>query len=81
MTTTSYSDLRAHLAQFLDRAEQDCEEIVVTRGKGRKVVIVALDDYLSLQETAYLLASKKNRKHLETSLGEARAGKTIHISL
>lgn len=77
MTTTSYSDLRAHLARFLDMAEQNCEEIVVSRGKGRKVIILSLDDYLSLQETAYLLSSKKNRTHLEKSLGEARKGKIV----
>ena len=77
MTTISYSDLRAKLAHFLDSAEQDCEEVVVTRGKGRKVIILSLDDYLSLQETAHLLSSKKNRKHLEKSLDEARQGKTV----
>lgn len=76
MTTTSYTDFRAHLAQFFDKAEQDCEEIVVSRGKGRKVIILSLDDYLSLQETAYLLSSKKNRKHLEKSLSQVRQGKT-----
>lgn len=80
MTTTSYTNLRDHLARFLDMAEQDYEEIVVTRGKGRKVIILSLDDYLSLQETAYLLSSKKNRKHLEKSLTEARHGKTVHVS-
>ncbi|MBI2635980.1 type II toxin-antitoxin system Phd/YefM family antitoxin [Candidatus Peregrinibacteria bacterium] len=76
MTTTSYTDFRAHLAQFFDKAEHDCEEIVVSRGKNRKVVILSLDVYLSLQETAYLLSSKKNRKHLEKSLNQARNGKT-----
>lgn len=80
MTTASYSDLRAHLARFLDMAEEDCEEIVVSRGKGRKVIILSLDEYLSLQETAYLLSSKKNRKHLEKSLGEARKEKTVRVS-
>ena len=77
MTTTSYSDFRSHLANYFDKAEQDCEEIVVSRGKGRKVIILSLDDYLSMQETAYLLSSKKNRKHLELSLQEARKDKTV----
>lgn len=77
MTTTSYTDFRMHLARFFDKAEHDCEEIVVNRGKGRKVVVLSLDDYLSLQETAYLLSSKKNRKHLEKSLKQAKDDKTI----
>lgn len=80
MTTTSYTELRANLARFLDRVEDDCEEIVVSRGKQRRVIILSLDDYLSLQETAYLLSSKKNRKHLEKSLAEERKGKTIRMT-
>lgn len=76
MTTTSYTDFRTHLAQFFDKAEQDCEEIVVSRGKGRKVIVLSLNDYLSLQETAYLLSSKRNRTHLEKSLNQARKGRT-----
>ncbi|MBI1812360.1 type II toxin-antitoxin system Phd/YefM family antitoxin [Candidatus Peregrinibacteria bacterium] len=76
MTTVTYTAFRANLAQFLDRAENDCEEIVVNRGKGRTTVILSLDGFLSLQETAYLLSSKKNRKHLERSLEEAKRGKT-----
>ena len=75
MTTITFTDLRAHLAHFLDRADEDYEEIVVSRGKGRTAVILSLDEFLSLQETAYLLSSKKNRQHLEKSLREAARGK------
>ncbi len=81
MTTVSYTDLRARLAHFLDIVDQDYEEIVISRSRGRKAILLSLDDYLSLQETAYLLSSKKNRKHLEKSLGEARRGKTVRVSL
>lgn len=76
MTTVNYSTLRSHLAHFLDRVEEDCEGIVVSRGKGRRAVILSFDEFLSLQETAYLLSSKKNRQHLEKSLREAKLGKT-----
>lgn len=81
MTTVSYSELRANLADYLDRADEDCEEIIVSRNKGRMTVIISLDEFLSLQETAYLLSSKKNREHLETSLQEARRGKIKKVKL
>ena len=81
MTTVSFTTLRQDLATFLTKAEEDCEEIVVTRPKGRKSVIVSFDEYISLQETAYLLSNKKNRRHLEKSLIEADKGKTIKVSL
>ncbi|MBU2213845.1 type II toxin-antitoxin system prevent-host-death family antitoxin [Patescibacteria group bacterium] len=81
MTTVSYSDFRRNLAHFLNSAEEDCDEIIVSRGKRRKAIILSLDEYLSLQETAYLLSPQKNRKHLERSLREAEAGKTINVTL
>jgi antitoxin YefM len=81
MTTITYSDFRQHLAHYLDKANEDCEEIVVTRGKGRKAIILSFDDFSSLQETAYLLSSKKNRSHLEKSLRETKSGKTIRVRM
>lgn len=79
MTTVSYTDLRKNLAHFLTLVDEDCEEVIVHRGKGRQAIIVSLDEYNSLLETAYLLASKNNRRHLEKSLKEARAGKTKRV--
>ncbi|MDO8648667.1 MAG: type II toxin-antitoxin system prevent-host-death family antitoxin [Candidatus Peregrinibacteria bacterium] len=79
MTTVTYTDFRQRLAHYLDKTEHDCEEIVVSRSKGRKAILLSLDDFLSLQETAHLLSSKANRKHLEKSLREAKAGKTVRF--
>lgn len=79
MTTVTYSAFRAHLSHFLDRAEENCEEIVVSRGKGRTAILLSLDEFLSLQETAYLLSSPKNRRHLEMSRAEAARGKTRKV--
>lgn len=79
MTTITYTTFRQHLAHYLDKTEQDCEEIVIARSKGRHAILVSLDDFLSLQETAYLLSSKANRKHLGKSLQEAKKGKTVRF--
>ncbi len=81
MTTISYTDLRGKLAYFLSLVEDNCEEVVVDRGKGRKAIILSFEDYSSLLETAYLNASVKNRKHLERSLKQAKSGKTIRVRL
>lgn len=79
MTTVSYTNLRNNLSHFLDQAEENSEEIVVTRGKGRSSIILSLDDFLSLQETAYLLFSKNNRQHLEQSIRQVKVGKTVRM--
>ncbi|OGJ64028.1 hypothetical protein A3C37_03145 [Candidatus Peribacteria bacterium RIFCSPHIGHO2_02_FULL_53_20] len=79
MTTVTYTNFRQNLAHYLDKTEQDCEEVVISRSKGRNAILLSLDDFLSLQETAYLLSSKANRKHLEKSLREVKTGKTVRF--
>ncbi len=81
MTTVSYTNFRKNLAKFLQMLEDDVTEIVITRGKGRKAVALSLDEYTSLLETAYLLASPNNRKHLERSLKDMRDGNTISVEV
>jgi antitoxin YefM len=81
MTTVSLSKFRQSLTKHLDKAEQDCEEIIVTRGKGRKSIVLNYDDYMSLQETAYLLSSPANRKHLDISIKQAKKGNTITLTI
>ncbi len=79
MTTISYTKFRNNLAGVLDSAEQDFEPVVVTRNKGRKSVVMSYDEYSSLLETAYLLSSEPNRKHLEKSLAELEQQKIVNF--
>ena len=81
MTTVSFTDFRDNLAHFLDMAQEDADEIVISRNKGRKAILMSLDEFQSLQETAYLLMPKKNRKHLEKSLKEAKSEKTVNVKI
>lgn len=75
METISFTDLRKNLTKVLDRAESDHVPVVVTRTKRRSSVILSLEDYRSLEETAYLLRSPKNAEWLLESLKEADGGK------
>ena len=56
----TYSESRAHYAETLNAVVDDREEVVITRAGHEPVVIVALADYESLKETAYLLRSPEN---------------------
>jgi antitoxin YefM len=58
--TMTYSESRAHYAEPLNAGVDDREEVVITRAGHEPVVIVALADYASLKETAYLLRSPEN---------------------
>jgi antitoxin YefM len=77
MDAISYSALRSDLAGTMDRVCDDREPIVVTRKNGRSVVILSLEDYASLEETAYLLRSPANAKRLLGSIQELKAKNNI----
>ncbi len=64
MKTMSYTESRAHYAEVLDAVANDREEVVITRAGHEPVVIVSLDDYESLRETAYLMRSPANARRL-----------------
>jgi antitoxin YefM len=70
----SFSESRANYAQTLDDVVNDREEVVITRVGHEPVVIVSLDDYESLRETAYLLKSPKNAARLLQSIERLEAG-------
>ena len=67
MKTMSYSESRAKFAETLDAVTDDREEAVTTRAGHEPVVMVALDEYESLKETAYLLESPENARRLLAS--------------
>ena len=64
----SYSRLRAELKSVLDEVCDTRDPVYVTRRTGGDVVIVAREDYESLDETAYLLSSPANAKKLDEAL-------------
>ena len=66
--TMTYSESRAHYAETLNAVVDDREEVIITRAGHEPVVIVALDDYESLKETAYLLRSPENARRLLASI-------------
>ncbi|WP_222719849.1 type II toxin-antitoxin system Phd/YefM family antitoxin [Actinokineospora xionganensis] len=70
----SYSESRAKYAETLDSVVNDREEVVITRAGHEPVVIVSLDDYQSLKETAYLLRSPENARRLITAIERLESG-------
>ncbi|MDN5916789.1 MAG: type II toxin-antitoxin system prevent-host-death family antitoxin [Pseudonocardia sp.] len=74
MKTISYSESRARYAETLNSVTDDREEVVITRAGHEPVVMVALDDYESLKETAYLLRSPANARRILASIEELEQG-------
>ncbi|HBJ72117.1 MAG TPA: prevent-host-death protein, partial [Actinobacteria bacterium] len=70
-----YTQTRANLAQALDSVTNDREEIVVTRAGHEPVVMVSLQDYESLKETAYLLQNPANAARLIAAIERLESGR------
>ncbi len=81
MRTMSYSQSRAHYAEVLDAVVDDREEIVIVRAGKEPVVIVSLDDYQSMKETAYLMRSPENARRLRESIDRLERGEGVEHEL
>ena len=75
MDAITYSAARANLAKTMDRVCNDHETLIITRNGEKSVVLLSLDDYNALQETAYLLRNPTNAKRLLSATAQLNAGK------
>ena len=73
--TMSYTESRARYAEVLDGVVNDREEVVITRAGHEPVVIVSLEDYESLKETAYLMRSPANARRLLDAMERLELGR------
>lgn len=74
MKTMSYSESRRRYAEVLDSVVQDREEIVITRAGHDPVVMMSLDEFESLRETAHLMRSPANARRLLDAMERLEAG-------
>ena len=77
----SYTQARQNLAETMDAVCENHAPIIITRQKAQSVVMMSLEDYNSIQETAYLLSSPANAAHLRNSLVNAHEGRTSQVDL
>lgn len=76
MNTITYTAVRAALADTMNRVVEDHEPVIITRSaKQQSVVMLSLDDYKAMEETAYLLRSPKNAMRLLESTTQLNAGR------
>ena len=74
MDAVTYSSARANLASTMNRVCNDHEALIITRNGDQSVVMLSLEDYNALQETAYLLRNPTNAKRLLSAMGQLNAG-------
>lgn len=81
MTAISYTAARENLASTMDQVCDDHEPVIITRNRNQAVVMLSLEDFEALQETAYLLRSPVNAKRLIESIDSLNQGKGITKTL
>lgn len=74
MDAITYTAARANLANTMDRVCEDHEPLIITRNGQQSVVMMSLEDFKALEETAYLLRAPKNAKRLLESIASLEAG-------
>ncbi|MBU0544631.1 MAG: YoeB-YefM toxin-antitoxin system antitoxin YefM [Proteobacteria bacterium] len=75
MEAITYTSARQNLAKTMEKVCRDHAPVIITRNSENSVVIMSLEDYEALEETAYLLRSPKNTSRLMESITQLENGK------
>ena len=65
----------------MDRVCENHEALIITRNGEQSVVMLALVDYQSLEETAYLLRNPANAKRVLSATAQLSAGQGVERKL
>ena len=68
MNAITYTAARQNFAKTMDKVCTSRKPVIITRSSADSVVMISLEEYESLEETAHLLRSPKNAKRLIESL-------------
>jgi antitoxin YefM len=76
MKAITYTSARGNLASTMDQVCEDRAPVTITRsGKGQAVVLLSLEEYDQLEETAHLLRSPVNARRLMAAIESLAHGK------
>jgi antitoxin YefM len=82
MNVTTISDLRKNAKKYVDQVVNDDDIVVLSRPKGKVVVMVTMERFSQgMDTTAFLNSSKANREHLERGMADVEAGRTFKKSM
>ena len=77
MSTQSLASVKAHLSAVVDSVHETHERVTVTKNGVPAVVVVAVEDLESLEETLAILADEDTMRQLREAEREVAAGDTL----
>ena len=78
MKAVTYADAKKNLKALIHQVCIDSEPALIVDSRTQEqAVLISIEDFQPMEETAYLLNSPANRAHLERSLKQASEGKLV----
>jgi antitoxin YefM len=77
MKAITYTAARENLASTMDQVCADHAPVIITRNRDQSVVMLSLEDFESLEETAYLMRSPANAKRLLEAIHALESGQGV----
>jgi len=81
MDAMTYTAARANLASTMNRVCNDHEALIITRNGEQSVVMISLEDFKALEETAYLLRTPANAQRLLSAIAQLNADQGVEREL
>ena len=75
MLAVNYTNFRENLKDYMDKATDDYETMIVTRKNNKNVVMISEESYNNLMETVYVMGNKSNYDWLMESKEQLESGK------
>ena len=81
MHTETFSSARKNLASTMDYVVSNHTPVTITKQNKEPVVMISLEDYRAIQETAYLMQSRANADRLNRAIDELESGRGVRKEL
>ena len=80
MIAVNYTNVRANLKTYMDKARNDFETITVTSKDGN-VVMISEEEYNNLKENLFIMSNPAMVKRLNESIEQFIKGDVVEMSL
>ncbi len=76
MKTATVTEFRSKMKEHLQEIEDDQDILILSGPKKKNFVVLTLDEYNAMEETAYLMSTSENASRLLASIADDKAGKS-----
>lgn len=78
MKTVTFTAFRQHMKEHLNEIENDQDILILSGPKKKKFVVLTLDQFNAMEETAYIQSTPANATRLMESIEQDKANNIAH---